>query len=495
LPRKIDEELGEILGYLLGDGSFDKERLNFHESDKEVAEKYQEKLERKFNGETSLKFREDKNYYRVRAYGKPIVEFVQTHFPEIKKSRNSEIPKNILKSDKDVLKGFIRGLYDAEGHCSDSRGRVGFSVNNKILSTQLQSALTRLEIISSLTTYDNSKNPYTDNIRYTISISDQKSLNNFHKHIDFNCSRKSEELAKIVQKQKTKNNNRQIIVSGRKVREEIEKHENSLEDFRKSNMFLQDRREVSKDIFKQNLVDNSAGELKKKLETMHSSELLPTKVHSIEKLGRQRTIDISVNSGNFIANNLIVHNSAQRFERIRNEMYKTFMKEISDKAKNAFLPKKRDGKLLGIVLGGPGFTKDKIIEEGYLHQELEEEIIATESTNYSGEDALEELVEKAEDAIEDSEVVIEKNLVKEFFKNLKEENGKAEYGLEHVLEALKIGAVDKLLVTEDVDLYYAEYTCDNGHSKEIYERKPEIDDSIECDECGKEMDLNELSVI
>ncbi len=187
--------------------------------------------------------------------------------------------------------------------------------------------------------------------------------------------------------------------------------------------------------------------------------------------------------------------SAQRFERIRKEMYKTFMKDISEKAKNAFLPKKRDGKLLGIVLGGPGFTKDKIVEEGYLHQELEEEIIATESTNYSGEDALEELVEKAEDAIEDSEVVIEKKLVTEFFQNLKEENGKAEYGLEHVLKALKMGAVDKLLITEDVDLYHAKYTCENDHSKEVFEKKPEISDSMECSECGREMDLEEINDI
>ncbi len=187
--------------------------------------------------------------------------------------------------------------------------------------------------------------------------------------------------------------------------------------------------------------------------------------------------------------------SSQRFERIRKEMYKTFMKEISEKAKNAFLPKKRDGKLLGIVLGGPGFTKDKIIEEGYLHQELEEEIITTESTNYSGKDALEELVEKAEESIEDSEVVIEKKLVTEFFQNLKEENGKAEYGLEYVLKALEMGAVDKLLITENIDLYHAEYTCENEHSKEIYEKKPEIDDSITCDDCGREMDLEEISDI
>ncbi len=185
--------------------------------------------------------------------------------------------------------------------------------------------------------------------------------------------------------------------------------------------------------------------------------------------------------------------SAQRFARLRKQMLKSFLQEIADKAKTAFLDKKRDGDLLGIIIGGPGFVKDKLIDDGYIHQELEDEIVAVESLNYSGEEALEELVSKAEDAIEDSEVVREKNLVNEFFKNLKEENGKSEYGVEPVQKALKMGAVDTLLISEDVDMYEATYECPNGHEKQIFEEEARIEDSVECDECNEEMDLEEIS--
>lgn len=494
LPRRIDQELGEILGYFTGDGSFENQRINFHESDKEVAEYYQEKLESKFNCNTEIKFREDKNYYRVRAYGKPIVKYIKHHFPEIKKSRTSEIPSKILKSDE-ALRGFVRGLYDAEGHCSESRKRVGISVNNKILSTQLQSALLRYNIISSRTVYDNSQNPYSNNKRYTLSISDQESIQKFKEQIGFNCSRKQEELEKTTQYQKSKNKSRQVLTQGSEIRKRIEEEGMTMEDFKSANGYLQDKRNISKEAFERNLIEESEGELRKDLKKIHNSQLLPTQIKSIEKLEKQKTIDISVEAGNFVANNLVVHNSAQRFERIRKEMYKTFMKEIAEKSKNAFLPKKREGKLLGIILGGPGFTKDKIVEDGYLHQELEEELITTESLNYSGEDALEKLVEKAEDSIEDSEVVKEKKLVTEFFTNLKEENGKAEYGLKHVLKALKMGAVEKLLISENIDLYHAEYKCENEHTEEIFEEKPEIEENINCDECGQEMELQEISDI
>ncbi len=185
--------------------------------------------------------------------------------------------------------------------------------------------------------------------------------------------------------------------------------------------------------------------------------------------------------------------SAQRFARLRKQMLKSFLQEIAEKAKSAFMDKARDGELLGIIVGGPGFVKDKLIDDGYIHQELEDEIVAVESLNYSGEEALEELVSKAEDAIEDSQVVREKNIVNEFFTNLKEENGKSEYGVEPVQKALKMGAVDTLLISEDVDMYEATYECTNGHEKQVFEEEARISDSVECDECNEEMDLEEIS--
>lgn len=187
--------------------------------------------------------------------------------------------------------------------------------------------------------------------------------------------------------------------------------------------------------------------------------------------------------------------SAQRFQRFRKEMYQTWMNDIAEKAKQSFLPKKREDKLLGVIVGGPGFTKDKLIEDDYIHQELQEDIVAKESTNFSGEEGLEELVSKAEDAIEDSQVIKEKNLVTEFFENLEKENGKSEYGPERVKEALDVGAVDTVLISESTDLYYAEFECENGHQDHMFEAEASIPEEKECSECGVDMELVEISDI
>ena len=187
--------------------------------------------------------------------------------------------------------------------------------------------------------------------------------------------------------------------------------------------------------------------------------------------------------------------SAQRFARIRKQMLKTFLTDIADKAQNAFLEKAREDKLLGIVIGGPGFVKDKLVDEDYLHQELQEKVIANKSLDVSGEEGLDDLVEKAEQEIQDSEAVREKQKVNNFLQNLKEENGKSEYGVEQVMKAMKMGAVDTVLISEDLDLYQASYECDQGHEDVIYEPEPEIMEEKTCEECGNTMDLLEMSDI
>lgn len=187
--------------------------------------------------------------------------------------------------------------------------------------------------------------------------------------------------------------------------------------------------------------------------------------------------------------------SAQRFARIRKQMLKTFLTDIADKAQNAFLDKAREDKLLGIVVGGPGFVKDKLLNDDYLHQELQEKVIAVKSVDHSGEEAMKNLVQKAENEIQDSEAVREKQYVNKFLQNLKEENGKSEYGVGQVMKAMEMGAVETALISEDADLFEAKYECPNGHEDRIYDQQPNIMDEKTCEECGKEMELEEMSDI
>jgi peptide chain release factor subunit 1 len=161
--------------------------------------------------------------------------------------------------------------------------------------------------------------------------------------------------------------------------------------------------------------------------------------------------------------------SQQRFERIRENMYDTFLSSVAEKAQQEFLPKARDNELLGVLIGGPGFAKDDLVDKDYLHNTLQEQILGRKGTNYSGEEGMHELVNKAEDLIQDSRAIKEQRMVKAFLTNLKEENGLSTYGLDEVARALQMGAVDKVLISDTVDMVEVTYECnEETHTDQVH---------------------------
>jgi peptide subunit release factor 1 (eRF1) len=159
-------------------------------------------------------------------------------------------------------------------------------------------------------------------------------------------------------------------------------------------------------------------------------------------------IDIKVEMENFIAEGIIVHNSAQRFARIREEAAKEFFKRISDAANKTFLDVKD---IKGILVGGPGTTKNIFLDRGFLNEQLNRKVISVQDLSYTGPFGLKELVDKSKDALVNESIVEEREVMNTFFKLLSTEQKKVAYGEAEVLKALERGAVEKLLISESID--------------------------------------------
>ncbi len=173
----------------------------------------------------------------------------------------------------------------------------------------------------------------------------------------------------------------------------------------------------------------------------------PVKIKKIETMTREeKLVDISVKNQNFIANGLIVHNSAKRYESIRKLAAIDFYKRISEKISRDFLGKKE---LKGILLGGPGPTKEEFRD--YLNTELKNKILTSKDLSYTGEFGLRELVELCKDTLIKEEITEEKEIMETFFKLLATETNKVSYGLEETKKALELGAVKTLLISESLD--------------------------------------------
>ena len=183
--------------------------------------------------------------------------------------------------------------------------------------------------------------------------------------------------------------------------------------------------------------------------------------------------------------------SAQRFERLIEIAAHEFFKKIADNATEAFLEKPE---MMGLLIGGPGATKDYFVKEGYLHHELQKKVVDTFDTGYTDEYGLRELVENAKSAIVDIELMREKELIQKLLTEIRNsDGGLSSYGEEEVRNATLAGASDVLLLSEGLNKRRIYVKCPGGHGYAF--TASASPDRTECTECGsqaaieKDMDL------
>ena len=138
--------------------------------------------------------------------------------------------------------------------------------------------------------------------------------------------------------------------------------------------------------------------------------------------------------------------SAARFYRIREGLAKEFYKRISEVANKEFLGKKE---LKGIIVGGPGPTKEEFIE--YLNNEIKKKIIAVKDITYTDEYGLQSLVEVSQDTLAKEAIVEERKLLVDFFTMLAKSPDRVAYGYERVKKSFEYGAVEKLILVDTLD--------------------------------------------
>ncbi len=445
IPKKINSNFARILGYYLGDGSYELDRLTFSEQRGEVAKFYKELIEKTFNLEIKMLFRKDKNYYQLRCYSRIISQLFLEIFPEKDKTMKEKIPQIVLKSSDVSLAQFVGGFFDAEGYVSSNRVAAG--VNNELIIKQLQLALLRLGIISSVLEYSNERNPYSKNMRYTLCIDDIQSICKFSEEIKFASEEKQKKLEKIIKERKNRNNVRQIFVKGKEINNLLKQYNIRVRDYGLSG-FLNNKRQLNKELFKQKLIDScKIPELKKKLLKFYNSSFIPVKISSIKNLGVRNTVDIETSSHNFFANGILVHNSAHRFQQNREIAVKDHYKKVADYVKEQFLMMVG---LKGIIIGGPGPTKYEFADGDYLTGDLKKKVLGIKDLSYTEEFGLQEMVDKSQDILAQEEIADEKKIMNRFFELLATKPGIIQYGENEVRKVLEMGAVDVLLLSEDL---------------------------------------------
>jgi len=137
--------------------------------------------------------------------------------------------------------------------------------------------------------------------------------------------------------------------------------------------------------------------------------------------------------------------SSARYARIRENMAKEFFRKIAIVVKDEFFNLKG---LKGILVGGPGPTKEDFLKEGELVTALKEKVLAVKDIGYADEHGLELLVGVSGDVISEQEIYHEKKILENFFNMLGKEKDKTAYKEKDIEKALEYGAVDTLLLSK-----------------------------------------------
>ena len=179
--------------------------------------------------------------------------------------------------------------------------------------------------------------------------------------------------------------------------------------------------------------------------------------------------------------------SAQRFARLRLEAIDNFYQEVAGMANDLFVEDRHE--MDGILVGGPSPTKDEFLDGDYLHHELQDMVLGKFDVSYTDESGLYDLVDAAQDVLDQYDVMQDKSEMEEFFRELHDGN-LATYGFEATRENLVMGAVDRLLISEDLRRDVVTYTCENGHEeREVIDRREETPDH-DCTRCSETVDAD-----
>ncbi|MEM3671141.1 MAG: peptide chain release factor aRF-1, partial [Thermoprotei archaeon] len=116
--------------------------------------------------------------------------------------------------------------------------------------------------------------------------------------------------------------------------------------------------------------------------------------------------------------------SARRFQRIIEQVAHEFYVRIGEYATKYFLNKG----LKGIIIGGPGPNKNEFVEGGFMHYELQKQVLGLVDIGYTGPEGVRELINRAETLLQNSRLMHEKLVFSNLMETMVKEPSKVAIG-------------------------------------------------------------------
>ncbi|KAJ3087644.1 Electron transfer flavoprotein alpha-subunit [Quaeritorhiza haematococci] len=163
--------------------------------------------------------------------------------------------------------------------------------------------------------------------------------------------------------------------------------------------------------------------------------------------------------------------SALRFARLREEKRHNYVRKVAELAVQFFITNDKVN-VTGLVLAGSADFKTELSQSDMFDQRLQAKIIKLVDVSYGGENGFNQAIELSAEILQNVKFIQEKKLIQKYFDEISQDTGKYCFGVDDTLKGLDLGAVETLIVWENLDVM--RYTLKNpqtGDEKVIHLNK------------------------
>jgi len=143
--------------------------------------------------------------------------------------------------------------------------------------------------------------------------------------------------------------------------------------------------------------------------------------------------------------------SALRFARLRLEKRHNYLRKTAELATQLFITNDRPN-VSGLVLAGSAEFKLKLNQSDLFDPRLQVIVNKVVDVSYGGENGFNQAIELAADSLANVKFIKEKKLLSKYFAEISQDTGKFCFGAKDTMTALEMGAVEELIVWENLSI-------------------------------------------
>ncbi|KAG2443469.1 hypothetical protein HXX76_001824 [Chlamydomonas incerta] len=142
--------------------------------------------------------------------------------------------------------------------------------------------------------------------------------------------------------------------------------------------------------------------------------------------------------------------SALRFARLRVEKRHNYVRKVAELAVQFFITNDRPN-VSGLVLAGSADFKTELSQSDIFDPRLQAVVLGVVDVSYGGENGFNQAIELSAEMLANVKFVQEKRLIGRFFEEISQDSGKFVFSVKDTMQCLEMGAVEILIVWENLD--------------------------------------------